>query len=490
MNDLKKEENDAFFKHLKVIMVGFMISIFMFSLDSSITSTAMPKIIASLGGLEYYIWPFTIYLAALTISMMLSGKLSDFYSNKKIIMGALATFIISSVLCGLSGNMIELIIFRGLQGLGGGMLIVVPLKMSGEIIPIRQRGKYMGLISSISVISAVIGPTLGGFITDTLGWQWIFFINFPLGIVAILLLWTYLPDIGTIIKEKIIDYAGIITFTVGLSSFLIALTFIQQNTNISTSVVVSLFALAAIMLLAFLYAEKHAKEPVLPLYLFKNSTFNISAIAMAIIGAILLNSSTYVPLFLQGVQGMSASNAGALVSPMLISSAIMAIVGGGIFSKTGRYKIIVISSFGFFILGMGLLSTMTFSTTILEVVIYSMLVGIGLGLSIPIFTIVSQDAVVKRDMGVATSSIQFFRNFGSVVGLAILGAIVDLTLNLNLQTTTTSIQPALLNTAMHNVFITGLIIGITGFMVCIFLKERLMSDEMKEEKTNYKKTQG
>ena len=221
-------------KHFKLIVSGLIISLLIVSLDSTITNTAMPKIIANLGGLQYYVWPFTIYLTTVIISAMLSGKLSDFYGSKKILICALIVFVTGSILCGFSHNMTELILFRALQGLGAGIIVTVPKKIIAEMIPPRQRGKYMGLFGVAGGISSVVGPTLGGFITDSLGWQWIFFINVPIGIIALSLIIPYLPEFGVIVKEKIMDYLGIITFTGALTSFLVALTFSQQNTIISS----------------------------------------------------------------------------------------------------------------------------------------------------------------------------------------------------------------------------------------------------------------
>ena len=298
-------------KHFKLILSGLIISLLIVSLDSTITTTAMPKIIASLGGLQYYVWPFTIYLTTVIISAMLSGKLSDFYGSKKTLIGALIIFVSGSVLCGFSHNMTELIIFRALQGLGAGIIVTVPKKIVAEMIPPRQRGKYMGLFGVAGGISSVVGPTLGGFITDSLGWQWIFFINVPIGIIALSLIIPYLPEFGVIVKEKIMDYLGIITFTGALTSFLVALTFSQQNTSTYPLLLDSLWIFSVIMLSGFIYAERKAKEPILPLYLFRNSVFTISTIAIFLSGAITLAGTVYIPLFLQLVQGLSPSASGA-----------------------------------------------------------------------------------------------------------------------------------------------------------------------------------
>ena len=477
-------ENDVL-KHFKLIISGLIISLLIVSLDSTITTTAIPKIIASLGGLQYYVWPVTIYLTTVIISAMLSGKLSDFYGSKKILISALLVFVFGSVLCGFSQNMTELILFRALQGLGAGIIVTVPKKIIAEMIPPRQRGKYMGLFGIAGGISTVVGPTLGGFIIDSLGWQWIFFVNIPIGIIALSLIIPYLPKFGVIVKEKVMDYLGIITFTGALTSFLVALTFSQQNTVISPALLDSLWIFSVIMFSGFIYAERKAKEPVLPLYLFKNSVFTISSISVFLSGAITLASTVYIPLFLQSVQGLSPSSSGAYLTPLMFTMIIAAILSGQIISKTGTYKKLAIISFAIGTAGMFLLSTMTQNTSNLEIILYEIIAGIGAGLAMPLFIIATQNAVKKRELGVVTSSSMYIEQLGSVIGLAILGTIVNMTLNLNLQNTRVHVSPSLLVTAIHNVFVIAAILNLIGLVLCFFLKDVYMSNEMEEEEIGY-----
>lgn len=468
-------------KHFKLIIPGLMISLLIVSLDSTITSTAMPKIIASLGGLEYYVWPFTAYLATLIISAMVSGKLSDFYGSKKLLITSIIVFVLGSVLCGFSQNMTELIIFRAVQGLGAGIIATVPLKIIAEIVPPRQRGKYMGIFSAVGGISTIVGPTLGGLITDSLGWEWIFFVNVPIGIVALGLLVPYLPEFGATIKEKVMDYLGIITFTSALTSFLVSLTFIQQNTIISPAILDSIMVFSFVMFIGFIYAEIKAKEPILPLYLFKNAVFSISSGSMMILGAVLMVGSVYIPLFLQLVQGISPLNSGTYLTPLMLGMIVASILSGQLISKTGSYKKLAIISFAIGTVGMFLLSTINADTNMLQLIIYEAIAGIGAGIGIPIFTVAAQNAVAKKDLGVVTSSTMYFRFLGSVIGLAVLGAVVNMTLKLNLQNTTAHISSTLLVTAIHNVFIIAVIMSIVGLILCIFLKDLHMSNEMGED---------
>jgi len=464
-------------KHHKLILSGLIISLLIVAIDSTITTTAMPKIVANLGGLEYYVWPFTIYITTVIISAMLSGKLTDFYGSKKVLITALTVFVISSVLCGFSQNMTELILFRALQGLGAGIIVTVPKQIMALMFPPRQRGKYMGLFGIAGGISTVVGPTLGGLITDSLGWQWIFFVNVPIGIITLSLIIPYLPELGTIVKKKVMDYFGIITFTAALTSFLIALTFSQQNiANQSSQDLLWIFSL--IMLSGFIYAEKNVKEPILPLHLFKNSVFTVSTISVFLLGAISLAGTVYIPVFLQLVQGMSPGASGVYLTPLMFSMIVTAIASGQIISRTGTYKKLAITSFALGAVGMFLLSTLTTNTTNLELIIFEIIAGVGPGLAMPIFMIAAQNAVSKQDLGVVTSSSMYFEQLGSVVGLAILGTVVNMTLNFNLQNTTLTAASPLIVTAIHNMFITALIMNVMGFLICFYLRDVYLSNEM------------
>jgi MFS family permease len=281
------------------------------------------------------------------------------------------------------------------------------------------------------------------------------------------------------------DYLGIITFTSALTSFLVALTFSQQNTVIYPALLDSLWIFSVIMLFGFIFAERKAKEPILPLYLFKNSVFTISTVSVFLLGAITLAGTVYIPLFLQLVQGLSPSASGAYLTVLMFAMIITAISSGQIISKTGTYKKLAIISFAIGTVGMFLLSTLTPNTSTLELIIYEIIVGIGAGLAMPLFTVAVQNAVSKRDLGVATSSSMYFEQLGSVVGLAVLGTIVNITLKLNLQNITVNVSSSLLVTAIHNVFFIGVILNIIGLVLCFFLKDIYMSNEMEEEEIGY-----
>lgn len=471
MENEKSKGSEAL--NIKLLLGGLMISLLVGALDNSIMSTAMPKVIASLGGMAYYVWPFTIYLLTSTIAIILSGKLSDIYGRKKVLITGIVIFIVTSVLCGFSQNIMELTFFRGLQGIGGGILMTIPFIVVAEVFPPRERGKYMGILSSVFGFANVLGPVLGGFITDFMGWEWVFYVNIPVGITAIYMLRSYFPHLEIVIKEGVIDYAGIVTLTAALSALFLGLTFVR-STAVSSGLVASLFIFAGFMLLVFIYAEKKAREPILPMKLFKNSIFNVSSIAMFLSSAVMFCGIIYIPLFIQGVQGMSASTSGLLITPMLVSLTIASLITGQIISRTGTYKKLAVLAFVLLTLGIGLLSTMNTSTGFVVLIIYSTILGIGTGMMYPIFNVAVQNAVPMRELGTVTASMQFFRNIGATVALPVFGVIVNITVNMDIQTSK-NVSPALMSLGIHNVFISGLVISVVGLLVCFLLKDKVLA---------------
>ena len=470
--------------NIKLLLGGLMISLLVGALDNSIMSTAMPQVISSLGGMAYYVWPFTIYLLTSTIAIILSGKLSDIYGRKKFLITGIIIFITTSVLCGFSQNIMELTFFRGLQGIGGGILMTIPFIVVAEVFPPRERGRYMGILSSVFGFANVLGPVLGGFITDFMGWEWVFYVNIPVGIAAIYMLRSYFPHLELVVKEGSIDYAGIVTLTAALSGLFLGLTFVR-DTAVSSGLVATLFIFAAVMIVLFIYAEKKAREPILPMKLFKNSIFNVSSIAMFLSSAVMFCGIIYIPLFIQGVQGMSASTSGLLIIPILVSLTVASIATGQVISRTGRYKKLGVLAFVLLTIGIWLLSTMNTSTGYLALIIYSTIMGIGTGMMYPIFNVAVQNAVSLRDLGTVTASMQFFRNIGATVALPIFGVIVNISVNMNIQTAK-NVPPALMSLGIHNVFLSGLVISVTGLLVCLFLKEKVLSgresfEEQKKE---------
>lgn len=465
-----------------MLMAGLMVGLLVAALDNSIISTAMPRIIENLQGMEYYVWPFTSYMLTSTISIILFGKFSDIYGRKTILLIGIIIFIISSILCGLSTNILELILFRGIQGIGGGILISLPFIVVGEIFNPRERGKYMGILASVFGVSSVLGPILGGVITDTFGWKWVFFVNVPVGIAAISLLMYSLPNFKPKGMKNVIDYSGIVTFTLAITGFFMALTLARDLYTYPLIEIIGLFIFSIFMFGLFIWAEKRAVEPIMPLYLFKNSTFSISSIENFLATALIFGGIIYVPLFAQNVIGLSATNSGLLMIPMLISLTIASNIAGQIISRTGKYKILAIIEFiitGFAVL---LLSTINSNTSPYILVIYSTILGLGSGMMYTVFTISVQNAFSLREIGITTAAMQFFRNIGATVAIPIFGFIMNYGISnpalVNLS------QKEILAASIQNIFMISIILALIGLIISFFLKEMSSDNEQMNEEEN------
>ncbi len=458
-----------------MIMVGLMVGLLVAAFDYSIMGTAMPKVIESLQGMEYYVWPFTIYMLTSTIAIILFGKLSDIYGRKHILIAGIITFVITSVMCGFATSMFELIIFRGLQGIGGGILLTLPFIVVGEIFSPRDRAKYMGILAAVFGFADVLGPILGGVITDTLGWRWVFFVNVPVGIVAVTIILYSLPNFKLDGVKKVIDYAGIITFTLALSGLFLALTLAGDLNTYPLALIAGLLIFSGIMFTLFILAEKRAAEPILPLRLFKNPIFSVSAIESFLAAALMFCGIIYVPLFAQGVLGISATNSGLLMIPMLFSLTMASIITGQIISKTGKYKKLVIAEFIITGIGVALLATMNADTPYYLLVAYSTVLGIGSGMAYTIFNVAVQNAFTLKDIGIVTASMRFFRNIGTIVFVPIFGYIMNFTLGssaVNLSET----QALVLS--IQNIFIAAIVLAFIGLIVAFFLKEIPLGEDV------------
>jgi EmrB/QacA subfamily drug resistance transporter len=457
------------------IMIGLMAGLLVAAFDYSIMATAMPKVINSLNGVEFYVWPFTSYMLSSTIAIILFGKLSDIYGRKHILLTGIITFVLTSVMCGFSTNMFELIIFRGLQGIGGGILISLPFIIVGEIFSPIERAKYMGILASVFGLADVLGPILGGIITDTLGWRGVFFINVPIGIVAVTMIFYTLPNFKLPDVKKIIDYSGIITFTFALSSMFLSITLAGDLNKYPSAEIIGLLIFSIFMFALFFLAEKKAVEPILPLYLFKNSIFNISSFESFLASALMFCGIIYVPLFAQGVLGMSATNSGLIMIPMLLSLTITSIVTGQIISRTGKYKMLVIGEFIITGIGITLLSTMNTSTSYYLLLFYSTVLGIGSGMAYNIFNIAVQNAFTVREIGIVTASMRFFRNIGIIIFVPIFGYIMNYTLEGSNVITLNKTQALVLS--IQNIYIIAILLAFVGLVVAFFLKEKPLDRE-------------
>ncbi|MGB9979727.1 MDR family MFS transporter [Methanobacterium sp.] len=454
---------------INMIMAGLMVGLLVAAFDYSIMGTAMPKVINSLQGMEYYVWPFTSYMLSSTIAIILFGKLSDIYGRKHILIVGIVTFVITSILCGFSTNMLELIIFRGLQGIGGGILLSLPFIVVGEIFSPRERAKYMGILASVFGLADVLGPILGGVITDTLGWRWVFFINVPVGIAAVALILYSLPNFKLDSVKEVIDYSGIVTFTLTLSSLFLALTLAGDLNKYPLAEIAGLFVFSGVMFTLFIWAEKKAVEPILPLYLFKNPIFSVSSVESFLASALMFCGIIYVPLFAQSVLGISPTNSGLLMIPMLFSLTMASIITGQIISKTGKYKKLVIAEFVITGIGVVLLATMNANTPYYLLAAYSTVLGIGSGMAYNIFNVAVQNAFTLREIGIVTASMRFFRNLGTIVFVPIFGYIMNFTLGSSTAVILSKTQALVLS--IQNIFLVAILLAFVGLIIAFFLKE-------------------
>ena len=412
-------------KGIAGVMVSLMISLLLAALDSTIVGTAMPKIIGELHGMERYSWPFTAYMLFSTIAIVMFGRLSDLYGRKPVFLFGILFFLVSSALCGLSRSMLQLIIFRGLQGIGGGVLVSSVFIIVGELFSPRERGKYMGLLVSMFGLASVLGPAAGGVITDHLSWRWVFYVNLPLGAIACILVVLLLPRFPPVPGRKQVDYLGALFLLFALFPLFLALTWADTEYPWVSAQIIGLLLLSAVMFILLFNAERTAAQPVLPLGLFRNSIFTVSVITMFLSSAVMFCGVIYIPLFVQGVLGGSATSSGMVTTPMMLGLTVSAIITGRLISKTGRYKALALMSFCIAGASLVLLARMSVTTDMSSVLLYSALFGIGSGVVMPSFNIAAQNAFPRRDLALVSSSMQFFRNMGATIGTSAFGYVMS-----------------------------------------------------------------
>jgi EmrB/QacA subfamily drug resistance transporter len=399
-----------------------MLAMFLGALDSTIVSTALPTIVNELGGLEHLAWVVTAYLLAQTVVTPIYGKLGDLYGRKIVLQSAIVLFLAGSVLCGLSQDMTQLIIFRAIQGLGGGGLMVVSQAVIADIVPIRDRGRYQGFFGALFGVSSIAGPLLGGYFTTHLSWRWIFYVNLPLGVLALAVLAAVLPA-SPERRSHAIDYVGAALLTIALSGIVLAVDLAGPTRPWGSPFMLGVLAATVVALGLFIAAESRAAEPILPLRLFRQRTFVVASGVALVVGFAMFGSVTYLPVYLQTVQGQSPTRSGMQMLPMMAGMLTASIVAGQIISRTGRYRIFPIMGTAVMTVGLLLLSRLSVSSTTTEASVYMLLLGLGLGMVMQTLILAVQNAADYRDLGVATSGATLFRSIGGSVGTAALGAI-------------------------------------------------------------------
>ena len=405
-------------------VAGLMLALFLVALDQTVVGTALPKIIADLDGFEHYAWVTTAYLLASTAMIPVIGKLGDIYGRKWFIIAGVVIFLAASALCGAAWGMTELILFRGMQGLGAGMIFSNIFTSVADIFPDpARRAKYQGVFFSVFALTSVIGPTMGGWITDNLSWRWVFYINLPLGVFSLFVLPVVLRQSARRFGVKI-DYLGAATITASVVSLLLALSWVGEGYDWDATRVVVGFVVSGILLALFIPVELRAPEPIIPLSLFKSRVFGSAALLMFMVGIGMFGIILYTPLFVQGVLGKTATGSGAVLTPLVLSMTAMAIICGQLIARVKRIKPFMIAGSIVMTFGIYLLTTLDVDSTQRTVALYLMVTGLGLGPLMPSATLAVQSTVEKRLLGVATSATQFIRSLGSTVGTAVIGSLV------------------------------------------------------------------
>ena len=406
------------------IYAGLMVTLMLAALDQTIVATALPRIVGDLGGLTQYSWVFTAYMLTSTITVPLYGKLGDAYGRKNLFLFAIVVFLLGSALCGLAQTMTELVVFRAVQGIGAGGLFPLSLAVIGNIVPPRDRGRWQGLIGAVFAASSIIGPALGGFIVDNTTWRWVFFVNLPVGGLALVVVSLTMPR-RAVTHRHVVDWVGAGLLAGGTAAFLMGLVWGGRAYGWTSGHVLGAFAGTALLLAAFALVERRAPEPILPFSVLRNPVVGSSVACMALVGMAMFGTITYVPLFVQGVIGSSAASSGVVLTPLMLAAVTTSILSGQLVSRTGRYRWNAVLGPIVLTAGMVLLWQMSVDTTNREAARNMVVAGIGIGAMMQVFVLSVQNAVPRSMIGSATALTQFARQMGATIGVTVMGAIVN-----------------------------------------------------------------
>ena len=408
----------------KLVIAGLMLGMFVAAISQTIVGPALPRIVAELGGMEHYSWIATAAMLMSAVTVPIVGKLSDMYGRKTFYIGGLVVFMLGAALAGMATNFWFLVFARALQGAGMGTLMPLSQTIIGDIIPPRQRGKYQGLMGATFGIASVAGPLLGGWVTDTLGWRYLFYLALPVGVVALLFLAKFMHVPHQRSQSKL-DYLGIITLTPGLVIGLLAISWGGNTYEWTSPVILGMGAVAVVLLAAFVWVETRVENPLIPLRMLRSSTVSLSILASFFIAVAMFGAIIYIPVYAQGVLSVSATQSGAILIPLNVAMIVTSILMGVVITKTGNYKVILIVGSLMLLGGYVLLSMLTWQSNLWDLTLAMTVVGMGLGMSMQTYTLVVQNAVDRTELGVATAAVQFFRNVGSTIGIAVLGSIMS-----------------------------------------------------------------
>jgi EmrB/QacA subfamily drug resistance transporter len=476
-------------RQILVLMGGLMTGMLLAALDQTIVGTALPTIVRDLSGINHYSWVVTAYLLASTASTPLYGKISDLYGRRPVLLFAISTFLVGSLLAGLSQNMPELIATRAIQGIGAGGLMTLAFTIVSDVVEPRERGRYQGLFGAVFGLSSVAGPLVGGYFAEH-NWRWIFYINVPLAIVALFVCSQVLRLVPHHRREHRIDYLGAAVLVAGVCALLLALSWGGSEYAWGSALILGLFAVGIALSVLFIFVERRAEEPILPLRLFRHPSFSLANAATFVLGFAMFGSIIYVPLYLQIVKGASPTRSGLLMLPMMAGVIFTSIISGRLISKIGRYKWFPVA--GTAVMGTGLLlfTTLQVTTPLWQAFIYMTIIGIGLGLAMQPLILGVQNSLELRDMGAGTSSATFFRSLGGSVGVAALGAVMNNRLNAGLggaagggkvslnadlsklpAAVRDAIEHAFVN-ALHPVFLVAAIVAFAGLAITLAVPDR------------------